>query len=243
MPNLTVTLNAPAKPDEGYIRGMFDRLAGHYDRFTFLIGFGQAARFRNECLKPLQKGMRVLDLGCGTGDLAIAAVQKIGADGEVIGLDFSQEMLQVARQRAEKLGLCANIGWICKRAEDLPIGDRLFDLVVSGFVLRNLYANIDKILYGIHASLKPGGRISFLDLTEPRHPFLAWIFRFYMLTFVGLYGWVLFGKDYPVSYLPDSAKRFHKAHEFVEAIQNAGFRNVEARPFMLGSVTLYQADK
>ena len=233
-------------PDQKYIQEMFNRLARRYDIFTSLIGFGQAKYQREETLRPLKKGMRVLDLGCGTGDLALAAVQKLGRDGDVVGLDFSEAMLAMAQKRYEKLPerQTNNFHLVLRKAEDLPLEDgKPFDLIVSGFVLRNLYANIDKILEGVCRSLKSGGQISFLDLTQPVNPVLASIFRFYMLTFVGFYGAILFGKDYPIPYLPDSAKRFLKAHEFVKTLEKAGFQNVKARSFILGSVTLYQATK
>jgi demethylmenaquinone methyltransferase/2-methoxy-6-polyprenyl-1,4-benzoquinol methylase len=128
-------------------------------------------------------------------------------------------------------------------AEDLPLADERFDVVLSGFVLRNLYARIDRILAGVFASLVPGGSVSFLDLTEPTHPLLRRGFRWYMMTLVGLYGATLFGADYPIPYLPDSARRFMKANEFPSALQRAGFQRVRARPFMLGTVTLYSGTR
>lgn len=240
-----INFKSPSKPDPDYIRTMFDRMARRYDTFTLLTGFGQAQRWRRETLKPVRPGMRVLDLGCGTGDMAIAATEAVGPHGEVVGLDFSPQMLEVARQKYQRCRHEASGPFqsLLGCAEDLPIDGPRFDVIVSGFVLRNLYAHIERILQGIHASLKPGGMISFLDLTEPVQPLLRTGFRIYMLTMVGLYGAVLFRKDYPIPYLPDSANQFFKVHEFTRALERAGFTAVIARSFMFGTVTLYQARK
>lgn len=235
--------SSPEKPSGEYIRDMFGHFANRYEIFTFLIGLGQDQRLRRHTLKTLKKGMRVLDLACGTGDLALLASQKIGDDGEVVGLDFSPQMLEKARRRAQKRGLGknGNLSWVLKKAEDLPLGDQRFDLVVSGYALRNLYENIDAILEKVRHSLAPEGQIAFLDLTEPADPFRRALFQFYLFVFVGIYGTLLFGKNYPIPYLPESASRFLKSHEFTEKLRKAGFENVHQTSFMLGAVTLYQA--
>ncbi len=165
------------------------------------------------------------------------------------GLDFSQGMLEVAELRRAKdpVRCPAPTAWVCRGAETLPITDEKtggiekFDWAVSGFALRGLYENIDRILDGIHASLKPGGRIALLDLTEPRNPILRSIYKTFFYSYVALLGALIFGKDYPIAYLPDSSSRFLKAGEFVEKLRSRGFRDVSARSFILGSVTLYQA--
>ena len=206
---------------------------------------GLATRWRQETLKSLKPGMRVLDLGCGTGDLALDAIKKIGESGEVVGLDFSENMLLLAKKRYDKLGFNGRYRFrlVLKKAEELPIEPEPYDLVVSGFVLRNLYEHIDPILNGVYRALKPGGRISFLDITEPENSFVRGVWRCYMNTLVAFYGIALFGKDYPASYLTDSAKRFLRAVDFVEKLKSKGFKDVRARPFMLGTVTLYEAVK
>ena len=232
-------------PDSQYIQTMFNRLAGRYDLFNHLISFGLASNWRKETLKPLLTGMRVLDLGCGTGDLALDAIKKIGTSGEVVGLDFSEKMLQFAKKRYDRLGYNGlhKFRLVLKKAEELPFESEPYDLVVSGFVLRNIYENIDRILSGVYDSLKSGGCISFLDITEPKNPVITALWSFYMNTVAALYGKILFGKDYPAFYLTESAKRFLKAEDFVERLKAKGFREVTARSFMLGVITLYQAKK
>jgi demethylmenaquinone methyltransferase / 2-methoxy-6-polyprenyl-1,4-benzoquinol methylase len=243
MKTLGLNFESVGKPDESYIRSMFDRMARRYDTFTFLTGFGQARRWRVKALRHLKPGTAVLDLGCGTGDLALEAARRTGPMGKVVGLDFSSRMLRVAQHKYDRLAAPkSSFTVVCRKAEELPLAGQFFDLVVSGFVLRNLYENIDAILKGVLASLKPGGRIAFLDLTEPRHPVLRALFRVYMMSFVGLYGAALFGKNYPVPYLPDSASRFLKTNEFVAALKSAGFTGVMAHSFMFGAVTLYEAE-
>jgi len=233
-----------SRPTADYIRKMFDGMSGRYDLFTRWTGFGQAQRWREICLDGLLPGMRVLDLACGTGDLALAASFKVGPEGKVVGLDFSGRMLEKARERYAQLrGSRAPFETVQKPAEELPIGDALFDRVVSGFALRNLYQNIDRILVGVYRSLKPGGEIAFLDVTEPEPFVLKSLWRVYFYGIAGLYGYVLFGKDYPIPYLPQSYRRFYKPAAFLDALRNAGFSEPRATGFFLGSVTLYQARK
>ncbi len=240
---LPVNFDSPAQPNAAYIESMFDRMARRYDTFTLLTGFGQAQRWRAAALADIRPGMRVLDIGCGTGDLTLDALDRVGPTGGVVGLDFSAQMLEVAASKhRRRIGPAAGTLRLVRRcAEDLPMGSERFDCVVSGFVLRNLYERIDRILVGIRQSLHQGGEIRFLDLTEPEQWPLDVFFRWYLMIFAGLYGAFLFGKDYPIPYLPDSAKRFLKARDFTKKLTDAGFSQVRMRSFMFGTVTLYQA--
>lgn len=250
-----LNLESVERPDPAYIRSMFDRMARRYDAFTFWMSFGGASAMRSEALKNLRPGDRVLDVACGTGDLALEAARRTGAEGRVVGLDFSSGMIEVAKLRQARItktygqdarrhaGGLARLDWVCRGAETLPIEGEKFDWVVSGFALRGLYEHIDPILDGILRSLDDGGHIALLDLTEPRHPVLKWLYKTFFYSWVALLGAMLFGKDYPVTYLPDSSSRFLKATEFVEKLKSKGFRDVTARSFILGSVTLYRAKK
>jgi demethylmenaquinone methyltransferase/2-methoxy-6-polyprenyl-1,4-benzoquinol methylase len=241
-----MALKAPPAPDQVYIRTMFDSFASRYDTFSWLIGLGQAGRMRRRTLRHLRPGMRVLDLAAGTGDLAVEAALRVGGAGEVVALDFSEPMLKYARRKfMERTAIAAHGAFRteCRSAEDLPLKGEKFDSIVSGYALRNMYRNIGSILEGVYASLKPGGQIAFLDLTEPPDPLRRFLFRAYLYVFVGIYGLALFGKNYPVSYLPDSASRFFKAKDFAKLLIEAGFENVRLRPFMLGAATLYRAQR
>ncbi len=201
--------------------------------------------WRKETLRAVKPGMRVLDLGCGTGDLTLGAALKMGGGGgEVVGLDFSEKMLAVAQKRYERAqARSAKVRFVALRAEEIPFEDDTYDIVISGFVLRNIYENIDIILNKVYDALRPAGKVRFLDFTEP--PSKAWknLWQLYMNTAVRLYGRVLFGSKFPDNYLTRSAARFPKPAELISKLKNAGFINIEIKLFMGGIIVLYQAEK
>ncbi len=232
-------------PDSNGIRTMFDRLAERYDLFNHLTSLGLATGWRRRALRPLKAGMRVLDLGCGTGDLALEAAERMHGTAEIVGLDFAPEMLRVAERRADKMGLKGfpeRPRFVQGKAEDLPFEKEPYDLVVSGFVLRNLYQNIVPILSAVRRSLKPGGTIRFMDFTEPPNPVFRALWRFYMNRIVYLYGIAIWGKDYPTHYLTESAKRFLKPADFIRELERAGFAGARVETFLLGTIALYTAE-
>ncbi len=226
------------------IRQMFDTLAWRYDLFNRLVSLGMDNSWRNKVLRNMSKDWRVLDVGCGTGDLSLGAAKKLGPSGEVVGLDFSSEMLAVAEKRYQALGrpLNGHFKLVQKSAEDLPLAEKPFDLVLSGFVLRNL-PNIDRVLTGVHGSLKPGGEVRLLDFTEPSGPLGRALFRAHMNTYGTLFGRLLFGKDFPAGYMAESAKRFLKPTEFLECMRTAGFADASAERFFFGAVVIYRGKR
>lgn len=242
---MPVTQKQP--PDSVQIRRMFDALAPRYDLFNHLMSFGLASGWRRRALEGLKPGMRVLDVGCGTGDLSLEAARMLEGAGEVTAIDFSEKMLDFARRReagqVSSGQKRAPIRWVLKKAEELPIDEGSFDLVVSGFVLRNVYENTDRILRGARDSLKTGGRISLLDFTEPPNGVMKDVWRFYMNTVAAFYGRILFGKDYPEFYLTESADRFSKPSEFERRMREAGFKEVGTSLMMFGVIVLYQGVK
>lgn len=223
---------------------MFDRLAWRYDFFNRLVSLGMDKSWRTKVLQNIPKGSRILDLGCGTGDLSLEVAKTLGPSGEVVGLDFSPKMLAVAEKRYQALGrpLNGHFKLVEMSAEDLPLAEKPFDLVVSGFVLRNL-PKIDRVLAGVHQSLKPGGEVRLLDFTEPKGAFGRTLFHAHMNTYGTLFGRLLFGKDFPAGYMAESAKRFPKPEEFVERMRAAGFADASAERFFMGAVVLYRGTR
>ncbi len=230
----------PLSPES--IRTMFDRLAQGYDRFNRLSSLGLDALWRKKALEPIRPGMRVLDIGCGTGDLALGALARIEGRGEVVGLDFSEPMLRVAEAKHRRNGPAGPIRWELRGAEEIPFESTPFDAAVSGFVLRNL-RGIDGILAGVYRALRPGGVLSFVDLTEPENPLIRRGGFLYLNTGVSVFGRFVFGADYPAGYLKESMKSFFRPREFKALLEKTGFIEVRAKSFLFGMVTLYSAKK
>ena len=233
-------------PDQNAIQNIFDRLSGRYDIFNRLTSMGLDGLWRKKALSGVRPGMRILDLGCGTGDFTLEAARRLKGQGEIIGLDFSKNMLAIARNRVRERGIKKNglqLRFEERRAEEIPFEERPYDLIISGFVLRNIYENIDEILRGVYQSLKSGGEIRFLDFTEPRGIFRKRLWQWYMNTVVAFYGKMLFGKNFPLFYMTDSAQRFLKAPEFTRKLREIGFEEVAAQTFMMGIIVLYRGKK
>ena len=238
----------PTQPDlkaaPSPIRQMFDSLAWRYDLFNRLVSLGMDNSWRNKVLRDIPTGSRVLDVGCGTGDLTLQAAKQVAPFGEVVGLDFSSKMLEMAEKRYQALGRPINghFKLVQKSAEELPLDEKPFDLVLSGFVLRNL-PEIDRVLVGVYHSLRPHGELRFLDFTEPPNRLARALFHAHMNTYGTLFGRLLFGKDFPAGYMAESAKKFAKPEEFLQKLKRAGFMRASAERFWFGTVVIYRARK
>ena len=159
---------------------MFDRIAGHYDRMNSVMTAGLHHRWRERTAAraELSEGDAALDVCCGTGDLALELAGHVGSTGTVIGCDFSQPMLDLAREKSVRRW-ATNVRFELADALELPYDDRSFDAVTVGFGVRNL-ADLDRGLAEMTRVLKPGGRMVILEITQPTRPPLS---TFYSLWF------------------------------------------------------------
>ena len=207
---------------------MFDRIAPVYDPMNRLMTAGLDRRWRREtAVAVVQHGDRVLDVCCGTGDLALAASD---AGGRVTGLDFSAPMLDRAR------GKSSEIDWIEGDALALPFADGSFDAVTIGFGLRNL-PNVERGLTELRRVLRPGGRLAILEITRPKGP-LAPFYRFWFDGVIPLAGKVLPGGS-AYSYLPASVRRFPAPEGLARLLDDVGFSEISWRLFAGGIVALH----
>jgi len=215
-------------PADG-VRSMFDRIAPVYDLMNRVMTVGLDQRWRRLTVREVvSAGDRVLDGCCGTGDLAIAA-RKAGAL-EVVGLDFSEPMLERARRKQ------SGIEWIQGDLLELPFEDGSFDAGTVGFGVRNV-ADLERGLAELRRVLKPGGRIGILEITRPRGP-LRLFYRLWFDVLIPLAGKILpGGKAY--TYLPASVRRFPGPEKLAELMRAHGFADVTYRRLGGGIVALH----
>jgi demethylmenaquinone methyltransferase/2-methoxy-6-polyprenyl-1,4-benzoquinol methylase len=208
---------------------MFDRIAPFYDVMNKVMTAGLDRHWRNATIRETVKaGDRVLDACCGTGDLAVAA-QAAGA-GEIIGVDFSERMLERARRKGPELE------WIQADVLALPFEDASFDAVVVGFGVRNV-EDLEAGIRELRRVLRPGGRLGILEITRPRG-LLAPFYRLWFDRIVPLLGRVLPGGD-AYTYLPASVRRFPGPEDLAELLRKSGFGGVRFRRFGGGIVALH----
>jgi demethylmenaquinone methyltransferase / 2-methoxy-6-polyprenyl-1,4-benzoquinol methylase len=202
---------------EGQVRAMFDRIAGVYDAMNSVMTAGMHHRWRRRAidLAHVGPGSRVLDVATGTGDLAIEAASR-GA--EVIGSDFSQGMLRLAREKAPA------IAFEHADALALPYPDDAFDAATVGFGARN-FADLERGLAEMARVVRPGGRVVVLEITTPTRPPLSTFFSLWFHRVVPFVGRLVGDAD-AYSYLPNSVKRFPAPPQLAAAMDEAGVGDV-----------------
>jgi demethylmenaquinone methyltransferase/2-methoxy-6-polyprenyl-1,4-benzoquinol methylase len=233
------------------VREMFTSIAPRYDLLNHVLSFNidrlwwwRTARTFAPILTLPEA--RILDLCCGTGDMAFA-LRKQAADSrpQLLGADFSHAMLQRARLKASRESSSKDkspiLGWIEADALSLPFPDRHFDLVTSAFGFRNL-ADYDAGLREIARVLQPGGECGILDFSEPKG-LMGHLYRIYFKHVLPRIGTLISGVRGPYAYLPNSVERFPRPEEMLDRMRRAGFREVSWAPYTFGIAGLYRGRK
>jgi demethylmenaquinone methyltransferase / 2-methoxy-6-polyprenyl-1,4-benzoquinol methylase len=223
------------KERANYVRGMFARVAGDYDRANRWMTWGQNMKWRRDVLDlaHLPTGGKLLDIGTGTGDLALEAVRR---DGSllVVGGDFTPEMMRVGRVREGG----PRVRWLSTDALDLPLPEAGFDAVISGYLLRNV-SDVRGALREQYRVLKPGGTLVCLDTTPLPGDIWHLPARLYLRVIIPIIGGLIAGEAEAYSYLPESTQRFMNAEELAECMLRAGFREVRYRHLMGGTIAIH----
>jgi demethylmenaquinone methyltransferase/2-methoxy-6-polyprenyl-1,4-benzoquinol methylase len=211
--------------EEAQVRAMFDRIAGLYDRMNTVMTAGLHHRWRRRAadLAKLPVGGRALDVACGTGDLALELAARVGPEGEVIGSDFSERMLALARRKAAAAGSRA-ARFEYANALSLPYDDGQFDAATVGFGARN-FSDLERGLREMARVVRPGGRVVVLEITTPSRPPLSWFFDVWFDRLVPALGRIA-GDEAAYSYLPSSVKRFPGPSALAELMTGCGLRDV-----------------
>jgi demethylmenaquinone methyltransferase/2-methoxy-6-polyprenyl-1,4-benzoquinol methylase len=202
---------------EAQVRAMFDRIARVYDRMNSVMTAGMHHRWRARAvdLARVGPGSRALDVATGTGDLA---VELAGRGASVTGLDFSEAMLVLAREKAP------TIDFVRGNALELPFQDGEFDAVTVGFGARN-FADLERGVREMARVTRVGGRVVILEITTPRKPPLAWFFRIWFDRLVPALGRFAGDTD-AYRYLPSSVRRFPGPRDLGALLASAGLADV-----------------
>ena len=223
---------------------MFDGISGRYDLLNRLLSMGIDIRWRRVALRMLrERGIpgRVLDVATGTADLALALAADL-PEAEVIGVDLSEGMLGVGRQKVERNGLRARVRLEQADAENLPFEDGAFDAVTVAFGVRN-FENLDKGLGELQRVLRPGGHLMVLEFSRPTSPLVKGLMNLYSRSLMpALGGWL--SKDRAAyAYLPASVQVFPEGDAFEERLQRAGLQPLRQRRLSMGISSVYIARK
>ena len=208
-----------------YNQRLFATIAPRYDLITRLLSFGRDQSWKADvlALAKVGAGDRVLDLACGTGDLAFASARRGAA---VTGLDLTPRMLARAVDRARVHGGAgARVHWCTGDICNLPLAAGRFSVVTVGYGLRNV-PDLAEALKEIHRVLKPGGRLCALDFDKPEAAWLRAIYLGYLHVVGGAMGWILHRDPDTYRYIPASIRRYPGARGVVKLMESAGFVNV-----------------
>jgi demethylmenaquinone methyltransferase/2-methoxy-6-polyprenyl-1,4-benzoquinol methylase len=222
---------------------MFDGIARRYDALNHLLSAGLDRRWRRRAIRDLNLTgrERVLDVCTGTADLAIeAATSPHGHARDVVGLDFSSEMLRVAQRKIRSASLSSRIRIARGDATSLPLPDWVADVATVAFGIRNV---VDPVLAcrELHRVLVPNGRLAILEFGAPRIPGIRAMYLGYFKHLLPLVGRAVSKHSDAYSYLPESVMDFPAGRAFADLLRSAGFDDVRSQPLTFGIVWLYLA--
>jgi demethylmenaquinone methyltransferase / 2-methoxy-6-polyprenyl-1,4-benzoquinol methylase len=234
----TINDNRQAPDFARQVNSMFDRVAAKYDLLNSVMTAGLHHRWREQAAERtgLGPGDAALDVCCGTGDLALELAERVLPGGHVVGCDFSEPMLDLAREKAAERG-AGGVRFEWADALELPHDAGRFDAVTVGFGVRNL-ADLDRGLREMARVLKPGGRLVILEITQPTRPPLSTFYSLWFERIVPLLG-ALSSNPEAYSYLPSSVRSFPSPLGLAERMDAAGFAAIRYTVLAGGIIAIH----
>lgn len=244
MNNLDTAFTSPEAKRQ-YVRGLFATIADRYDFITVVLSYGLDRRWKHRLVNEAQveRGDRVIDLACGTGDIALLAAVR---GGSVTGVDITPRMVELARAKARRArhdeGIWPIPQFLIGDMSAVPLPDASVDVVTSGYGLRNVPV-LEQALDEITRVLKPGGRFVALDFNRPSSGFVRAAYLAYLTLVGSSLGWLLHGDPDTYRYIPESIRRYPGAAGVAELLRERGFQGIKVRRLLGGLMALHVATK
>ncbi|HLR65102.1 MAG TPA: demethylmenaquinone methyltransferase [Pseudogracilibacillus sp.] len=231
------------KTKEEKVHHVFEKVYDNYDKMNSIISFNRHLSWRKDVMRRMNviPGQHILDLCTGTGDWALALADHTTETGSVIGLDFSENMLKVAKDKSKHIP-DHELSFIHGNAMSLPFEDNTFDMVTIGFGLRNV-PDYDQVIQEMYRVVKPGGKVVCLETSQPTLFGFKQLYFFYFTYIMPLFGKV-FAKSYDeYAWLNESTKNFPNKETLKNMFLNAGFYKVDVKSYDLGVAAMHMAHK
>lgn len=227
------------------VADMFNSISPKYDLLNHLLSLGIDIYWRKQAIKQLKKfhpqPSHLLDVATGTGDFALEAMKMIKPT-QITGVDISEGMLNVGKQKMKKLGLDDRIFLQVGDSEDLPFEDNTFDSVIVAFGVRN-FENLEKGLAEIHRVLSKNGTLVVLEFSKPQGFPFKQLYNFYFKNILPLVGKLISKDQSAYTYLPESVQAFPDGEQFNTILKNLGYESVVCKPLTFGISSIYMGHK
>ena len=243
--------------EKNFVRSMFDNIAPTYDKLNHILSLNIDKIWRRKAVKRIVKNLKtsetenlkndsqvfrfsdsqVLDVACGTADSTIA-LAKAGVP-RVVGVDISEGMLKVGEKKIEELNLNSVISLKVEDCENLSFGDNTFDAAFIAFGIRN-FEDKKKGLKELHRVLKPNGLLLILELSVPQNKILLSLYKLYFLHILPFIGKKISGDNKAYTYLPQSVMNFPKPKDFLQTMEECGFKDVRQKALTFGLCRMYE---
>jgi demethylmenaquinone methyltransferase/2-methoxy-6-polyprenyl-1,4-benzoquinol methylase len=239
----TITPYGTGADKKEQVAEMFDHIAPKYDLLNQVLSLGIHKAWRRRTVKQIAdlKPRVVMDVATGTGDLAIEVVKQLKPE-KVVGVDISEGMMNLGRQKVKAKNLDNIISFQLGDSENLPFAPETFDAITVGFGVRN-FAHLEIGMKGMYNVLKPGGKLAVLEFSKPHKFPMKQLVNFYYRFILPLVGRMVSSDKRAYTYLPESIQAFPEGEKFLEVMKKAGFENVKWQPLTFGVASIYTGIK
>lgn len=221
------------------IKSLFDNIATDYDKLNHILSLNIDKGWRKKAVREIvdrDEALKVLDVACGTGDFTIEISRKLSEGSSITGIDLSEGMMAVGREKIEAAGIDAVIEY--GDCEDLIYDDDTFDRISVGFGVRN-FEHLELGLKEMCRVLKANGKLVILELSVPSNPVIRWCYKLYFLNILPAIGGLVSGNKSAYRYLPASVLHFPAPEKFIAMMYDAGFSEVHHKAFTFGICRMY----